>query len=156
MIDLSKLTYLIIFKDGNTLFGKKKEEYELHKDILKDMQKENEEFYYITKQYDLEDKKDQNKLYVDLVEQGAIVMQAWSTTIEDNTQNINFYMPNMVTEEQKEIILSLKEQISKQAQLNIGNMKDEKRKYFTEICDISDMNFSKLEEYMNEHTVKIK
>ena len=83
-------------------------------------------------------------------------MQAWSTTIEDNTQNINFYMPNMVTEEQKEIILSLKEQISKQAQLNIGNMKDEKRKYFTEICDISDMNFSKLEEYMNEHTVKIK
>ena len=156
MIDLSKLTYLIIFKDGNILFGKKKEEYALHKDILKDMQKENEEFYYITKQYDLEDKKDQNKLYVDLVEQGAIVMQAWSTTIEDNTQNINFYMPNMVTEEQKEIILSLKEQISKQAQLNIGNMKDEKRKYFTEICDISDMNFSKLEEYMNEHTVKIK
>ena len=52
MIDLSKLTYLIIFKDGNTLFGKKKEEYALHKDILKDMQKENEEFYYITKQYD--------------------------------------------------------------------------------------------------------
>ena len=156
MIDLSKLTYLIIFKDGNILFGKKKEEYALHKDILKDMQKENEEFYYITKQYDLEDKKDQNKLYVDLVEQGAIVMQAWSTTIEDNTENINFYMPNMVTEEQKEIILSLKEQISKQAQLNIGNMKDEKRKYFTEICDISDMNFSKLEEYMNEHTVKIK
>lgn len=156
MIDLSKLTYLIIFKDGNILFGKKKEEYALHKDILKDMQKENEEFYYITKQYDLEDKKDQNKLYVDLVEQGAIVMQAWSTTIEDNTENINFYMPNMVTEEQKEIILSLKDQISKQAQLNIGNMKDEKRKYFTEICDISDMNFSKLEEYMNEHTVKIK
>lgn len=156
MIDLSKLTYLIIFQNGETYFGFKREDYALHYDILKDMQKENEAFYDITKQYDLEDKKNENKLYVDLVEQGAIIMQAWSTTIKDDIEKFNFYMPNRVTEEQKEVVLSLKEQFREQALLNIGNLKDDRRNYFTEICDTKDMNFSKLEEYMDEHLSKIK
>lgn len=157
-MDLTRLTYLIAFPDGEVWFGYKKHEYVSHPEILEDMQNSNQEFMDMTKYYDLDDQKEQINLYKELVSAGAIVYHAWSTCLKEPVSDADIYLPSSIYKNQIELFESIKDQFDNSKLLILNKLIEEDS--YTELRQMSykkeDMNVSKLMEYLDENLVKQK
>lgn len=151
MIDLSNITYLIILSDGTILEGKKLSYPGNHYIILEKMRELYPDFAEMTFNYDFRDNKEQVKLYNDLIHQGAIVYQAWSTFNGENITDTDVYLPDKITAEQKQILDSIIDQLDK---MNIIPY---------ELCDNDYLDispykisegFAYLQTYIEEHLIK--
>ena len=103
IIDLQDYTFLIILPDGTIFKGQKLAEPGNHFIILKNMQKNYPEFARMTESYDVENTNEQVRLWNQLVNEGIMIYCAWETFVEEFTTDANFYLPNRVTKEQKQI-----------------------------------------------------
>ncbi len=157
-MNLAMITYLIVFPDGDVWYGYKKDEYTSHSEILTDMQKINQEFRDLTKYYNLDDPKEQIKLYKELVSEGAIVYHAWSTCLKEPTSDADVYLPGSIYKGQLDLFVSIKDQFNINNLLILNKLVEEEA--YTDLKQLSylpeDMNVDNLILYLEEHLVKQK
>lgn len=153
IIDLQIYTFLMIFPNGTIFKGEKLPEPGNHFIILENMQKNYPEFARMTESYDLKNSKEQVKLWNYLANEGVIVYHAWQTFIEEFSNDVNFYLPNKVAKEQKQIMDAIWENLT-----TISNVIP------YEFCDSGYLDISPymflngglayLQNYIEEHLVK--
>ena len=152
--DLQNYTFLMIFPNGTVFEGKKLPNADNHYKILENMRNVYPDFAFLTHNYDFQNHKHHVKLYNQLVLDGAIVYQSWSTFIEEDTYDANIYLPNEITLTQKNIMDSILEQLSIIPNVVPYELGD--RGYL----EISNYELSKgasyVEGYLNQHLSKSK
>ncbi len=157
-MDLTKITYLMVFPDGEIWYGLKKEESVSHYVILEDMQRTNKEFMEMTKYYDLEDEKIQKEIYKQIVSLGAVIYHSWATCVKEQTSDANIYLPSTIYKEQIDLFESIKDQFDNSKLLVLSKLVE--YDFYTDLKQLShkieDMNVNKLMEYMEENLVKQK
>lgn len=154
MINLQDYSFLIIFPDGTIFKGEKLLNPGNHHVILKQMKKKYPFFEQVASSYELEIHKEQVKLFNQLINDGAIIYHAWSTYIEESTNDANIYLPPEITLKQKEFMNSVIEDLYSIHNIIPHELSDKGSLAMSKYNSYEFEGIKYLEGYIEEHLIK--